>query len=117
MITVDLYAAEVLLLPGKNMRRRKLYERFAQLCEVEQDVVSSLPVFIIRGEHEVEVDGCHGILEYEPQRIVLAIKNGKFTVIGRCLTLSDFRSGILYIRGDIRAAAFGNVSIEEDGMC
>jgi len=104
-------------LPRKNYRKKKLYERFAQLCEVDSDIVASLPVFIIRGEHEVEVDGCQGILEYEPERIVLAIKNGKFTVVGRCLTLSDFRSGVLYIRGDIRAAAFGNVRIEEDRIC
>ena len=56
-ITVNLYAAEDMGLPKKNARRKKLYERIANLCEVEADVVATLPVFIIRGEHEIEVEG------------------------------------------------------------
>ncbi len=104
-------------MPKKYKRRGKLYERIAHLCEVEEDIVAALPVFVIRGEHEIEVEGCRGILEYEPERIVLSIKNGRFTALGNCLTLSDFRSGVLYIRGEIKAAFFGDMASWEGERC
>ena len=116
-ITVNLYAAEEIGLPKKNARRKKLYERIANLCEVEADIVATLPVFVIRGEHEIEVEGCSGILEYDPQKIVLSTKNGRFTALGKYLTLSDFRSGVLYIRGDIKATFFGDIAAWEGETC
>ena len=104
-------------MPKKSARRKKLYERIAHLCEVDADIVAALPVFVIRGEHEIEVEGCRGILEYEPEKIVLSTKNGRFTALGKCLMLSDFRSGVLYIRGNIKATFFGDIAPWEDETC
>lgn len=104
-------------MPGKNKRRRKLYERIAAICEVEQDYVSSVPVLTFHGRHEIEVDGCSGILEYGPERIVLALRGDRFTVVGDCLTLADFRSGVLYVRGNVKGAAFGYAVLSEENEC
>ncbi|MBE6625553.1 MAG: hypothetical protein E7628_00010 [Ruminococcaceae bacterium] len=104
-------------MPKKYGRHKKLYERISHLCEVDADIVAALPVFIIRGEHEIEVEGCRGILEYEPEKVVLSVKNGRFTALGQCLTLSDFRSGVLYIRGNIKAAYFGDMAAWEGETC
>lgn len=92
---------------SKEAPRKKLYEKISALCELPQDIVSDIPVFIMRGRHEIEIDGCSGILEYDGTRVVVAIGRDKFTVTGSGLTLSDFRYRVLYIRGNIESANFG----------
>lgn len=93
----------------KNERPKKLYEILAEFCEIPQDVVTDLPVFTIRGTHEIEISGCTGILTYDSGQIVLSIGAGKepFCIRGDALMLSDFRDRILYVRGNIRSASFG----------
>ncbi len=89
---------------------RKLpYERLAEFLEIPADQTARIPVFVIRGKREIEVEGCTGILEYEPARIVLAVgKEGdRFTVAGRGLSLEDFSRGNLFVRGEIACARFG----------
>ncbi len=93
-------------MPNKKCRQIKLYERIAKLCEVPQNVVANIPIFVIRGKHEMEVTGCGGILEYDDNSIVLTVGRDKFTVKGKNLVLSDFRESVLYIRGDIVSASF-----------
>ncbi len=91
----------------KNKRQKKLYERIAEFCEIPQDIITDIPVFTIRGKHEVEITGCTGILTYDSGKIVLAIGKDHFTVTGDSLMLSDFREKILYVRGNIKSASFG----------
>ncbi len=93
----------------KNERPKKLYEIIAEFCEVPQDIVTDIPIFTIRGKHEIEISGCTGILTYDSRRIVLSIGKGKecFCVTGDSLMLSDFREKLLYVRGNIRSASFG----------
>ena len=65
-----------------------------------------MPLFILRGKHEIEVEGCTGILEYEGEKITLAVGRDRFTVRGSRLCLEDFSEGVLYVRGDIASASF-----------
>lgn len=88
-------------------RRRRLYERLADFCEVPADMVSNVPVFVIRGHHEIEISGCGGILEYNDRRVILKVGRDKFTVTGESLALSDFRENVLFVRGNINSASFG----------
>ena len=99
----------------KNERQKKLYEILAAFCEFPQDVITDLPVFTIRGTHEIEIPGCTGILTYDSERILLSVGKGneRFCVRGDALMLSDFRDRILYVRGNIRSASFGTET-EED---
>lgn len=90
-------------------RKRKLYEKIAALCEIPQESVADIPIFVIRGRHEVEVEGCTGILEYDSEKIVLAVDKsgrGKFTVTGDMLTLNDFSNRLLFVRGNIASVSF-----------
>lgn len=99
-------------MPGRN--RKKWYEKAADWLEVPVSMTADLPVFVIRGGREIEVEGCTGILEYGEERIVLAVgKSGRFSVKGKNLTLTDFRGRVLYVRGELTAAYWG----EEDGSC
>lgn len=91
----------------KNERPKKLYEILAEFFEVPQDIVRDIPVFTIRGKHEIEITGCTGILTYDSRRIVLSIGKGEcFCVTGDSLLLSDFREKVLYVRGNIHTASF-----------
>ena len=90
----------------KKKRREHVYEKLGRFLEVPQELVKGVPVFVIRGRHEIEVSGCDGILEYSDDVIVLSVERDKFTVRGRCLELADFRDSVLYVRGNIDSAAF-----------
>ncbi len=105
--SVNSYAAEVPALHKKHERPKKLYEILAAFCEIPQDVLADLPVFTIRGRHEIEISGCTGILTYDSRCIVLAVGKETFCVRGDALLLSDFREKILYVRGNIDSASFG----------
>lgn len=99
----------------RTNRRRRLYEIIAESTEMPADAVARIPTFVIRGLHEVEADGCGGILEYCDTRVVLSCSLGalgkkhRMTVQGTMLTLSDFSDGRLHIRGNI-----GSVILTEE---
>lgn len=90
-------------------RRRKLYELISSATELPSDAVSSIPTFVIRGLHEVEADGCDGILEYGDQSVMLAVRGRRVYIKGDSLTLSDFFGESLTVRGNITS-----ISITED---
>lgn len=100
-----------------KQRKKKLYERIAELCEVPEEVVADIPVIIMRGRHEIEISGCTGVKEYGDGRIVVALRLDKvesFAVVGESLVMTDFCDDVLYIRGDIISAGFCG---EESGSC
>ncbi len=92
---------------GRSIGRRNLTEVTADFFEVPTSAVGRFPVFEIRGKREIEVEGCDGILEYRDARVVLSAGGDRFMVRGDSLELSDFRSGVLLVRGNIKSAAFG----------
>jgi len=116
-VAVKFYAREGGILPDKSMkkrRRRKIYEIIAAMCEISSDVVGKIPVFVLRGKHEMEVTGCVGVREYTEEKIILSIGKELFTVSGDSLELTDFREDVLYIRGNIAAMYFGT---EDESSC
>ena len=76
------------------------------------DAVSSVPTFVIRGLHEVEADGCDGILEFSENRVTLEVGERHVTVTGNHITLSDFSDGVLFVRGNI-----DSVRLTEETEC
>ncbi len=90
----------------KNGRRVRLYERIADFCEVPDELVARVPVFVLRGRHQIEISGASGITEYSDSVIVLSVGRDKFTVRGMGLTITDFREAVICVRGDIVSAAF-----------
>lgn len=98
----------------RKARKRRFYEILAAICEVPEEAVGRIPVFVLRGRHEAEIMGCSGIREYGDERIVLALEKEFVTITGDALELTDFRDRALYIRGNIAALTFGAT---EDGSC
>ena len=85
----------------KYVRKKPFYEKIADLCEVPADMILEVPVIVIRGKHEVEVNGCDGILKYDMGECVLSVGKDTYTVNGDHLDFSDFRENVLYVRGNI----------------
>ncbi len=104
----NIYARGVGDLQRKKEYTRKLYEKISDVLDVPQDMVARVPVFIIRGRHEIEVCGCRGILEYGKEKVVLSMGKEMFCVMGKNLTLSDFRDDTLFVRGWIRSAEYAD---------
>ncbi len=96
-------------MPEKQERRRpkSLAEAVASLFEIPVDDVLPMPVCTVRGRREVEAAGCAGILEYGPDRVVLASDAGRVTVSGRMLAIDGFTEGNVLVRGEIDAVSFG----------
>ena len=88
-------------------RKKHLYEGLSQLLEIPQESLSSVPIFHMCGDNEMETTGCDSTREYTDEKIVLSAGKDKFTVTGNCLMLSDFRDKVLYVRGNIKSASFG----------
>lgn len=90
----------------KKRGMRPLWQTAERLTGAEGEMLARIPVFVIRGMREVETSGCAGILEYGPERVVLALERGVCAVRGRGLTLEDFEEGTLFIRGEIDGINF-----------
>jgi len=101
-----IYASGGMALHKSKKRKQKLYERISLFCEIPQESIANIPVFVLRGHHELEAEGCTGILEYNSSRIILAIGKEKLTVLGEFLVLSDFSDRLLYVRGNIKSVSF-----------
>lgn len=87
-------------------RRIRFSERLAQMCDVPQEAIVNIPVFVIRGRREIEVAGCDGIIEYGDDHIVLNMGKDIFSVEGDGLVLSDFKNSVLFVRGNIVSVSF-----------
>ena len=82
-------------------------KKLSEMMALPPDVLSEMPVTIIRGREALEVEGCTGILEYEPCLVVLALREDRLTVTGRNLMLADFCERTLTVRGCIASVVFG----------
>lgn len=69
--------------------------------------IADIPTVYCKGNSEVTVDGCGGILMYSDTEIVLKTKCGTCTVCGAALSMADFLRESLTIRGTIESVRFG----------
>ena len=86
--------------------RKPAWQTVSDLTGAEGDLIARIPVFVVRGNREIEVEGCAGILEYDGERIVLETGAETCVVSGRGLTLGDFEDGFLRVRGEIGSICF-----------
>ena len=82
----------------KYVRKKPFYEKIADLCEVPADMILEVPVIVIRGKHEVEVNGCDGILKYDMGECVLSVgKDIESTTIDMLSQLIDDDSELISV--------------------
>lgn len=68
--------------------------------------ICSIPTIYCKGDCEVAVDGCLGILEYSETQITLKTSIGTCTLCGEGLFMSDFIRDSLLVRGRIHNICF-----------
>ena len=86
---------------------RNMITKLAQKLQLPVDIAAELPHLELNGFCECALD-CHtGILEYENERIVVAMNIGTVTILGENLELRQMHRERLCVRGTIRQILLG----------
>ena len=86
---------------------RNMITKLAQKLQLPVDIAAELPHLELNGFCECALD-CHtGILEYEKERIVVAMNIGTVTILGENLELRQMHRERLCITGRIERLSFG----------
>ncbi len=86
---------------------RNMITMLAQKLQLPVDIAAELPHLELNGFCECALD-CHtGILEYEKERIVVAMNIGTVTILGENLELRQMHRERLCVRGTIRQILLG----------
>ena len=88
---------------NKN-RKISLFERIKSIADLPGEAGSGFSLQL-RGEREMYVCGCRRILEYTPQKIVLALKGFSLVICGECLVCASYFERAVGIEGEIISIA------------
>jgi len=93
---------------GGNETVSKKYraDKLAEILSLPQGTFKNFPSIQIRGNREIIIDGCTGLLSYEQEKILLETKYCRICILGRSLTLNNLTKNILAIRGFIKNVEF-----------
>lgn len=81
--------------------RRDLRGRLTSLFDLPGDVVLDVARIILIGDLELAVENHRGLVEYTPQRVVIAIPGGRLVVVGGGLTIGSITSEEITLTGRI----------------
>ncbi|MCL2772380.1 MAG: YabP/YqfC family sporulation protein [Oscillospiraceae bacterium] len=81
-------------------------DRLAEILSLPQGTFKNFPSIQIRGNREIIIDGCTGLLSYEQEKILLETKYCRICISGRALTLNNLTKNIIAIRGFIKNVEF-----------
>ena len=87
---------------GKKYKPDKL----AEILGLPQGTFKQFPAIQIRGNREIIIDGCTGLLSYAQDNILLETKYCRIRIYGRALNLNNLTKNILAIRGFIKNVEF-----------
>ena len=90
----------------KNTNKIKNNDKLAEVLSFPQGTFRNFPTIQIKGNREITIDGCTGLLLYEEENILLETRYCRINIIGRTLTLSNLTKNILAIRGFIKNVEF-----------
>ena len=85
------------------LKTRELFTRVSQRLDLPPEAVGQESQILLSGNHQVTVDGHHGIRLYDPRRIEVRCKKGCVCIDGDGLQVSFLSSTRLCIRGRIDA--------------
>ena len=94
------------IINADNFEKKSKSDKLAEILSFPQGTFRNFPTIQIRGNREITIDGCTGLLSYAPDSIFLETKYCRIKIIGRTLTLSNLTRNILAIRGFIKNVEF-----------
>ena len=81
-------------------------DRVADILGLPQGTFKNFPSIQIRGNREIIIDGCTGLLSYADDNILIETKYCRIKISGRDLTLKNLTRNILAVRGFIKSVEF-----------
>ena len=81
-------------------------DRLAEILSFPQGTFKNFPSIQIRGNREIIIDGCTGLISYENEKILLETKYCRINITGRTLTLNNLTKNVLAIKGFIKNVEF-----------
>ena len=91
---------------GDKPSKEKNSDTLAEILSFPQGTFRNFPTIQIRGNREITIDGCTGLLSYEQEKIILETRYCRINISGRTLTLSNLAKNVLAIRGFIKTVEF-----------
>lgn len=87
-------------------RRTAWRKRLADFFDLPRDVVLDLPRISLIGDLQLLLQNHRGLLEYLPERVVVAVKDGRLVVLGEDLVLAGVTPEELVVTGRLQAVEF-----------
>ncbi len=78
----------------------------ADRLELPKDIVLDLPRLVILGDLQVVIENHRGIMEYTPERIIIAVNKGRLRIEGEELTIGSIQEEQITVTGSLRLVAF-----------
>ena len=93
---------------GAEFDEEKKYkpDKLAEILALPQGTFKNFPAIQIRGNREIIIDGCTGLLSYSQENILLETRYCRICIHGRSLNLNNLAKNILAIRGFIKNVEF-----------
>ncbi|MDD2956344.1 MAG: YabP/YqfC family sporulation protein [Oscillospiraceae bacterium] len=92
--------------PGEKANAVTAPERLAQMLDVPQNVFTAFSQICLSGNREAVLDGCQGVLEYEPELIRLNLGDMILQFTGRNLQIKCMTGENVIIEGYILTVSF-----------
>ena len=89
-----------------SSRRPPLRQRLTELLDLPKDIVLDLPRISIVGDLQLLVENHRGLLEYDPERVVIGMNQGRLLVRGKELIIGAVHADEMTITGQLVAIEF-----------
>lgn len=86
---------------GQDFRRR-----LSQLLDLPADVTLDLPKILVIGSLQMAIENHRGLVEYTPERLVVAVSKGQMVVTGQGLSIETITSEEITVIGEIESLRF-----------
>ncbi|MBE6761297.1 MAG: hypothetical protein E7551_03330 [Ruminococcaceae bacterium] len=90
---------------GKERAKEK-FKLFGSALGINDDPFSKLAQINLKGDREIIIDGCCGIIEYSDCLISINIGNSTLKVMGFDFIISDYSESNITVKGNIKNIEF-----------
>ena len=88
------------------MFKKNTPDKAAEILGLPQGTFKNFPTIQIRGNREIVIDGCTGLLSYAEDNILIETRYCRIKIAGRNLKLKNLSKSILAVRGFIQNVEF-----------
>lgn len=87
-------------------RRPRLGQRLSELLDLPKDIFLDLPRISVIGDLQLVVENHRGLLQYDPDRVVVGMNQGRLVIRGSDLGIGSVNGDAMIITGQLLAIEF-----------